>query len=113
MDGRPARHPRRRQVAGRCPLKSQKFVGLVVVIVALALLAGCSNRQHGPEITLADLETTNAPPSTTLTRFLPRTGSKMRLEGTSNIHDWQVESSLIGGYLEVGPAFPVEPGQTV
>jgi hypothetical protein len=45
------------------------------------------------------------------TRFYARAGSKMRLEGTSNIHDWQVESSLIGGYLEVGPGFPVEPGQ--
>jgi hypothetical protein len=45
------------------------------------------------------------------TRFYARSGSKMRLEGTSNIHDWQVESSLIGGYLEVGPGFPVEPGQ--
>lgn len=45
------------------------------------------------------------------TRFYARSGSKMRMEGTSNIHDWQVESSLIGGYLEVGPGFPVEPGQ--
>ena len=45
------------------------------------------------------------------TRFYARSGSKLRLEGTSNIHDWQVESSLIGGYLEVGPGFPVEPGQ--
>jgi len=36
---------------------------------------------------------------------------KMRIEGTSNIHDWQVEGSIIGGYLEVGPEFPVEPGQ--
>ncbi|HWV99889.1 MAG TPA: YceI family protein [Candidatus Acidoferrum sp.] len=45
------------------------------------------------------------------TRFYARAGSKLRLEGTSNIHDWQVESSLIGGYLEVGPGFPVEPGQ--
>ncbi len=39
-------------------------------------------------------------------------GGKVRIEGTSNIHDWQVESSMIGGWLEVGPNFPLEPGQT-
>ena len=45
------------------------------------------------------------------TRFYARSGSKMRIEGTSNIHDWQVESPIIGGFIEVGPGFPVEPGQ--
>jgi hypothetical protein len=39
-------------------------------------------------------------------------GSKMRIEGTSTIHDWQVESPLIGGTLEAGPGFPTEPGQS-
>jgi polyisoprenoid-binding protein YceI len=48
-----------------------------------------------------------------MAKFSARSGSKMRMEGTSNIHDWQVESPLILGYLEVGPNFPVEPGQTV
>jgi hypothetical protein len=42
-----------------------------------------------------------------------KAGSRMRLEGTSNIHDWQAEATLIGGYLEVGPGFPLEPGQSV
>jgi hypothetical protein len=47
-----------------------------------------------------------------LTRYNAKPGNlKMRMEGTSNIHDWQVEGGLIGGYLEVGPGFPVEPGQ--
>jgi len=46
-----------------------------------------------------------------LTKFTARSGSKMRLEGTSNIHDWQCESPLIGGYVDVGPNFPTEPGQ--
>ena len=46
-----------------------------------------------------------------MTRFDATKGSRMRIEGTSSVHDWQVESSLIGGYLEVGPGFPVEPGQ--
>jgi hypothetical protein len=47
-----------------------------------------------------------------LARYNAKPGNlKMRIEGTSNIHDWQVEGSIIGGYLEVGPEFPVEPGQ--
>jgi hypothetical protein len=47
------------------------------------------------------------------TRLDARSGSKMRVEGTSTIHDWQVESPLILGYIEVGPNFPLEPGQNV
>jgi hypothetical protein len=47
-----------------------------------------------------------------MTKYYARSGSRMRLEGTSNIHDWQVEGSIIGGTFEVGPAFPTTPGQT-
>jgi polyisoprenoid-binding protein YceI len=42
-----------------------------------------------------------------------RSGSKMRMEGTSNIHDWQVESPLILGAIQVSDNFPTEPGQAV
>jgi hypothetical protein len=42
-----------------------------------------------------------------------RSGSKIRMEGTSNIHDWQSVATLIGGTLEVGPNFPITPGQNV
>ena len=51
------------------------------------------------------------PPTRTAKFYAARSGSKMRIEGTSNIHDWQVESSIIGGMMEVGPGFPTEPGQ--
>jgi hypothetical protein len=46
-------------------------------------------------------------------RFDSLPGGKVRIEGTSNIHDWQVEGKLIGGYLEAGPGFPADPGQAV
>ncbi len=50
--------------------------------------------------------------SAELARYNAKPGNlKMRLEGTSTIHDWQVEGTIIGGYIEVGPDFPVEPGQ--
>ena len=40
-------------------------------------------------------------------------GNKIRIEGTSTIHDWQVESSIIGGTAEVAPGFPLKPGTEV
>ena len=40
-------------------------------------------------------------------------GGKVRIEGTSTIHDWQVESTIIGGRLEAGHNFPLEPGEDV
>src|SRR6266566_8229981 len=64
--------------------------------IALLLLAGASSQA-------AD----------TMTRFDSRSGSKVRIEGTSSVHDWQVEGKLIGGHLEAGPNFPTEPGQSV
>jgi len=67
---------------------------LISVTIPLLLLAALS-------LQAADQKTT----------YAARSGSKMRIEGTSNIHDWQVESSIIGGMMEVGPGFPTEPGQ--
>jgi polyisoprenoid-binding protein YceI len=46
-------------------------------------------------------------------RLGAKSGSRMRIEGTSNIHDWQVEGSLIGGFIEVADNFPLEPGSVV
>ncbi len=51
--------------------------------------------------------------SAEMTRLDSQPGSKVRIEGTSSIHDWQTESKLIGGFMEVGPGFPTEPGQAV
>jgi polyisoprenoid-binding protein YceI len=33
-------------------------------------------------------------------------GSKAKMEGTSTIHDWSMESSVIGGFMEVDAKFP-------
>jgi len=45
------------------------------------------------------------------TKLYSRSGSKVKIEGTSNIHDWRMENGLIQGSMEVGPGFPLEPGQ--
>lgn len=34
------------------------------------------------------------------------TGSKMKIEGTSNLHDWTEETSIIAGFLEADAKFP-------
>lgn len=48
----------------------------------------------------------------TWTRYDSRPGSKVRIEGISTRTDWQVESTLLGGFLEVGPGFPEEHAQS-
>lgn len=64
-------------------------------------------------ITILMLATAAMQAADQMTTYAARSGSKMRIEGTSNIHDWQVESPFIGGMMEVGPGFPTEPGQAV
>lgn len=71
-------------------MKIRRLIGISAAFLAMAGLA----------VQAADL-----------TKLSARSGSKMRVEGTSNIHDWQVESPIIGGAIEVGPNFPIEAGQ--
>lgn len=48
-----------------------------------------------------------AAPAAGLVRYeaMP-TGSKMRMEGTSTLHDWTMDSTIIGGFLEAEAGFP-------
>jgi hypothetical protein len=50
-----------------------------------------------------------------MTRFAAQSGSTMKLDGTANIihTQWEVESKIMGGFLEAGPGFPTQPGQEV
>jgi polyisoprenoid-binding protein YceI len=38
-------------------------------------------------------------------------GSKVKIEGTSTVHDWTVESAIIGGAMELESNFPLDPAQ--
>lgn len=43
-------------------------------------------------------------------KFTPQPqGCKVRMEGTSTIHDWHAESSIIGGSVELDKNFPTDP----
>lgn len=45
----------------------------------------------------------------TLTKYQSQFGgSKVRMEGTSTLHDWHAEGTLIGGYIELDSAFPLD-----
>jgi hypothetical protein len=45
--------------------------------------------------------------------YISQPGSKMRIDGTSTIHDWHAESKLIGGRFDCPADFPAkaEPGK--
>ena len=44
-----------------------------------------------------------------LTTFKALPSSKMKIDGTSTIHDWTIEGNIIGGSFEIDSTFPVEP----
>src|SRR4051812_4352417 len=45
----------------------------------------------------------------TLTKFESKPGTKMKIDGTSNIHDWTVESAIVAGTMELDSAFVADP----
>lgn len=45
-------------------------------------------------------------------KYKARPGGKMRIEGTSTIHDWWAESAVIGGTVELDPSFPADPAKS-
>jgi len=50
-------------------------------------------------------------PAAEWTRYTAKPGSSVEIAGTSTIHDWAVTTKLVGGFLELGPNFPVDPSQ--
>jgi len=44
-------------------------------------------------------------------KYRGKPGSKMRIEGTSTIHDWWSESVQVSGRMEIDPSFPTDPAK--
>ena len=44
-----------------------------------------------------------------LTKFESKPGTKLKMDGTSNIHDWTVESGIVAGAMELDSAFVANP----
>jgi polyisoprenoid-binding protein YceI len=38
-------------------------------------------------------------------RYEAQPGSKIKIDGTSTVHEWTVEGAIIGGFVEFGPGF--------
>lgn len=45
-------------------------------------------------------------------KYQAKPGSKVRLDGTSTIHDWWAEGAIIGGTLELDASFPTDPAKS-
>lgn len=41
-------------------------------------------------------------------KYAAQPGSEVKIEGTSNIHDWTVKGQIISGFMEVSPAFDAD-----
>jgi len=70
-------------------MKKNPFLHVSALLLALSWAASLS---------AADFVTYKAKP-----------GSKVKIDGSSNIHDWTVESGLIGGSLDIDASFPLDP----
>ncbi len=44
-------------------------------------------------------------------RYQASPGSKVKLDGTSTIHDWTVESGIMGGFIEFQSDYPLDPSK--
>jgi polyisoprenoid-binding protein YceI len=44
-------------------------------------------------------------------RYEGRPGSKLKIDGTSTVHDWTVEGGIIGGFMEFDSSAPLDPSK--
>jgi polyisoprenoid-binding protein YceI len=38
-------------------------------------------------------------------------GNSVKVDGTSSLHDWEMEGTMIGGFIEFGPGVKLDPAQ--
>jgi hypothetical protein len=82
-----------------------RISGLVSGCMALTFLLSC---EPSKDATAQSDKPAAAPAAATgPVRYDPQPGGgTVKIEGTSNIHEWSMESPVIGGSLEVDPGFP-------
>ena len=82
---------------------------LLTGVWVLTILAACGPKGTASD-TVADKPASTAVAATAspgAVRYEAQsTGSKMSIEGTSSLHDWTMDSTMVGGYLEADPKFP-------
>jgi polyisoprenoid-binding protein YceI len=56
------------------------------------------------------LITANATPAEDI-RYKARPGSKVRIDGSANIHDWSMEGGIVSGTFDLPPGVTLDPAQ--
>ena len=52
-------------------------------------------------------------PATAQTHYTSQpNGSSVKVEGTSSLHDWEMEGTLVGGFIDFGAGVQLDPAQT-
>src|ERR1051326_484873 len=60
-------------------------------------------------ISLATMALATTLPAQNLTKFESKPGTKLRMDGTSSIHDWSVETGIVAGSMELDSSFLANP----
>lgn len=86
--------------------QNRRLAGIPSSILLLSLALGCNPAKE------ASAQSEQAAPAAPAAqggavRFDSQPGGgKVKIEGTSSIHDWNMESPVIGGFIEAGAGFP-------
>src|SRR5688572_1357160 len=68
---------------------------------------------HRSSVTTFALLTAGALLAADASRYTPvPNSSKLRMDGTSTIHDWHADTDVIGGYMEMDATFPDASGKS-
>jgi YceI-like domain len=88
-------------------MKSHRFAGPGMALLALGLTVVCGPSQHrAGSAGGAGSSPASKDAHPRLTRFQTVQGSWVRIEGSTSMHDWQARSLEVTGFVEVAPGFP-------
>ena len=64
-------------------------------------------------LSAAAIITTGAQIQAETITYSAKTGSLLKISGTSSVHDWEVKTLLIGGRMEWDSSFPLDPSKAI
>jgi polyisoprenoid-binding protein YceI len=80
--------------------------GIPSTLLLAALALGCSPAKEASAQPEKAVPAAAAAQGGTIRYDTQPGGCKMKIEGTSSIHDWKMESPVIGGFIEADAGFP-------
>jgi len=67
--------------------------------------------QFGRALTATAIIAAAAPARADTVTYSAKTGSQLKINGTSSVHDWEVKTRLIGGKMTWDTSFPLDPSR--